>query len=74
MRPVHPKTFAFCYALIRNNINNSAIFSLNAALLNFRGNTIYRGHPILSIVVRYAIDHRFFGVSKNCDHSNVSVK
>jgi hypothetical protein len=29
----------FCYALIRNNINNSAIYSLNAALLNYRGPT-----------------------------------
>ena len=41
----------FCYALIRNNINNSAICSSNAALLNFKGPTTCRGHPILSIVV-----------------------
>jgi hypothetical protein len=27
----------FCYTLIRSNINNSAIYSLNSALLNFRG-------------------------------------
>ena len=40
-----------CYALIRNNLNDSAIYSLNDALLNCRGSTICSGHLILSHVV-----------------------
>jgi hypothetical protein len=61
-------------ALIRNDINNSVIYSSNAALLSCRGPTICRGHPVLWIVVRYVTDHKFFGVSKFFDHSNIGAK
>ncbi|MHA1942232.1 MAG: hypothetical protein ACW97P_11025, partial [Candidatus Hodarchaeales archaeon] len=61
-----------CYALIRNEIKKSAVYFLYAALSNSGGATICRGHPILWIVVRYATDHRFFGISKFFDPSNVS--
>jgi hypothetical protein len=64
----------FCYALIQNNINNSAIYSLNAALLNYRGPTTCRDHPILSIVVLSTADHRFFKGPKIFAISNGSAK
>jgi hypothetical protein len=63
----------FCYAIIRNKNGKSAVYFLDTALSNYRGPTICRDHPILSIVVQSALDHRFFGVSNFFDHSNESV-